>query len=50
MPVADTRHLITTLFSGDEGHAMADRLDRRVDALPGLSGLRLMERARGTYS
>jgi hypothetical protein len=50
MPEAETRHLVATLFSGDDGGAVAGRIDRRVDALPGLDGLRLMEQALATYS
>ena len=46
MPKYETAHLVETLFSGEDGGAVAERVDRRVDALPGLAGLRLMERAR----
>jgi hypothetical protein len=42
MPRAETRHLVTTLFDGDDGAAVAARIDRRIDALPGLAGLDLM--------
>jgi hypothetical protein len=42
MPAAETRHLVQTLFAGDEGRAMCERVDRRIDALPGLHGLDLM--------
>jgi hypothetical protein len=42
MPPDETHHLVTTLFGGDEGRAVAERIDRRVDALPGLAGLGLM--------
>ena len=47
MPEAETRHLATTLFSGDDGTAVVQRIDRRVDALPGLSGLGLLTGAFG---
>ena len=50
MPVDDTRHLVRTLFTGDEGRAVADRIDRRVDRLPGLEGLGLMERSLAQYA
>jgi hypothetical protein len=46
MPGAEVRHLISYLFSGSDGMAMAGRIDRRVDKLPGLGGLRLVEGAR----
>jgi hypothetical protein len=45
MPVEETRHLITTLFADDEGRAISARIDRRIDRLPGLDGLGLMDRA-----
>jgi hypothetical protein len=49
MPEAETRHLVRTLFGGSDGEAMAARIDRRVDGLPGLAGLRLMAGARALY-
>lgn len=49
MPEAETRHLVRTLFGDDAGRQMAARIDRRVDGLPGLSGLRLMDRAIGRF-
>ena len=49
MPASETRHLVGTLFADDAGAAIAARIDRRVDALPGLDGLRLMDRAVTTY-
>jgi len=42
MPEDETRHLVRTLFAGDDGRAVAERIDRRVDGLPGLAGLGLM--------
>jgi hypothetical protein len=33
------------LFGDDDGQAMADRIDRRVDRLPGLDGLHLLQGA-----
>lgn len=45
MPPEETRHLITTLFAGERGEHVAARIDRRIDALPGLDGLALMRRA-----
>ena len=49
MPDAETRHLVRTLFGGPDGRAVADRIDRRVDRLPGLEGLGLMDGALATY-
>ena len=48
MPAAETAHVVRHLFGDAEGRAMAARIDRRVDRLPGLGGLRLMERAIST--
>lgn len=45
MPAAETEFLARHLFSGDEGRRTAARIDRRVDRLPGLAGLHLLERA-----
>lgn len=45
MPPAETRFLIRHLFAGDEGRVMAERIDRRIDRLPGLAGLRLIQGA-----
>ena len=36
------------LFGDDDGQAMAERIDRRVDRLPGLEGLHLLQGAVGT--
>lgn len=49
MPRAETEHLITYLFGDDEGAAMARRIDRRIDRLPGLAGLALVDNARRDY-
>lgn len=50
MPRAETAHLITYLFGDDEGVAMARRIDRRIDRLPGLAGLALVDSARRDYA
>lgn len=42
---AESRHLITTLFGDDEGRGVLARIDRRIDRLPGLAGLGLVEGA-----
>jgi hypothetical protein len=39
---ADARHLVGFLFGEAEGHAVARRVDQRIDRLPGLAGLSLM--------
>ena len=39
------RFLRTYLFGDDDGLAMADRIDRRVDRLPGLEGCNLLRGA-----
>jgi hypothetical protein len=46
MPDAEVQHLISFLFGGEDGAAMAARIDRRIDGLPGLAGLGLVEKAR----
>ncbi len=45
----ETGHLISYLFGGDDGGAMAARIDRRIDRLPGLAGLGLVMGARQTF-
>lgn len=49
MPADETRHLVRTLFAAEEGRAVAARIDRRIDALPGLDGLGLMAGAVAKY-
>ena len=46
MPKAEVDFLVRYLFSGADGVAMADRIDRRVAALPGLDGLSIVADAR----
>lgn len=41
-PQSETTHLIRYLFGGADGLAVAERIDRRIDRLPGLSGLDLI--------
>jgi hypothetical protein len=43
MPAAETRHLAQYLMNGDDGLAASRRIDRRIDGLPGLAGLGLLE-------
>ncbi|MGH9086127.1 MAG: hypothetical protein ACRDYW_11800 [Acidimicrobiales bacterium] len=45
MPADETRHLGRTLFAGPDGLAVVERIDRRVDQLPGLEGLALLRGA-----
>jgi len=47
MPASETTHLATSLFDGPDGPDVARRIDRRVDRLPGLAGLALVEQAVG---
>jgi hypothetical protein len=42
MPDGEVKFLSSYLFGGNEGFAMAERIDRRVDGLPGMAGLDLM--------
>jgi len=41
LPPREVSFLASHLFTGDEGRAMTRRIDRRLDQLPGLSGLGL---------
>ena len=50
MPDEEMRHLATTLFSGADGHTALERIDRRIDSLPGLDGLHLLTNAFGRYA
>ena len=45
VPGTEVDFLRTYLFGDDDGRAMADRIDRRVDRLPGLQGLNLLRGA-----
>ena len=49
MGPVETTHLISYLFSGDDGRQMAERIDKRIDRLPGLDGIALIRRARERY-
>jgi hypothetical protein len=46
MPADEVGFLVRYLFAGVEGGAVAARIDRRVDHLPGLAGLDLISTAR----
>lgn len=43
MPRAETEHLARFLMGGQDGLAVVRRIDRRVDGLPGLAGMKLLE-------
>jgi hypothetical protein len=45
VPEPEVAFLRAYLFGDDDGRAMADRIDRRVDRLPGLEGLNLLRGA-----
>ena len=45
MPPEETQFLTRYLMGDQRGMEMAHRIDRRIDRLPGLTGLRLMESA-----
>lgn len=45
MPDGEVRFLVRHLFTGDDGRDVAARIDRRIDALPGLAGLDLVKGA-----
>jgi hypothetical protein len=42
MPEEEVGRLVRHLFAGDEGRQIAERIDRRIDGLPGLAGLNLL--------
>lgn len=42
MPKSETAFVIEHLYGGDAGAPFVERIDRRIDALPGLHGLRLI--------
>ena len=45
MPKNEVSFLVRHLFSGADGRAVAGRIDRRVDQLPGLAGMGLLTHA-----
>jgi hypothetical protein len=45
VPDQEVDFLRTYLFGDEDGQAMAERIDRRVDRLPGLEGLNLLRGA-----
>jgi hypothetical protein len=45
MPKKEVDFLVRYLFDGPDGTAMAERIDRRVDRLPGQADLHLLTTA-----
>jgi hypothetical protein len=45
MPKSEVDFLVDYLFDGPDGQAVAARIDRRVDRLPGQGGLHLLKTA-----
>jgi hypothetical protein len=50
MPRQEVAFMVGELFGDEGGRAIAQRIDARVDGLPGLEGLRLVERAIDHYT
>jgi hypothetical protein len=50
MPEPETAHLISTLFGDPAGRQAAARIDRRIDSLPGLDGMALLDGVLRRYS
>ena len=50
MPEAEVQFMVGHLFSGPEGEVAIDRIDRRVDRLPGLGGLSLLHGTAQRYA
>ena len=50
MPQSEVAHITRHLFTDDDGRNMGARIDRRVDRLPGLSGLHLIANAIDQYT
>jgi hypothetical protein len=49
LPDQEVAFMTRYLFDNEEGASMVDRIDRRIERLPGLDGLGLMRRALATY-
>lgn len=50
MPKPEIGFMINHLFGDDDGQVIAERIDRRIDRLPGLAGLDLTKTARAKYA
>ncbi len=46
MPTAEVKHVVGYLFGGAEGSESTDRIERRLQALPGLGGVHVVTDAR----
>jgi hypothetical protein len=49
MPKAEVAFMARTLFGGDDGRTVAERIDRRIERLPGLERLALLSRTLDRY-
>ncbi len=49
VPEAESRHHVRTLFGDAEGRRAAERIDARIDTLPGLDDMHLVSRAVDRY-
>ncbi|HEX3947371.1 MAG TPA: hypothetical protein VHW47_06675 [Acidimicrobiales bacterium] len=49
MPTAEVAFLVHHLFAGSDGQAVAERIDRRIDGLPGQDGLGLLRGVVGRH-
>jgi hypothetical protein len=45
MPESEVVHLLSHLMPGEQGREDARRIDRKIDSLPGLAGLHIVEKA-----
>jgi hypothetical protein len=50
MPDPEVGFVINHLFGDNDGRSVVERIDRRIDALPGLRGLSLASAARAKYA
>ena len=50
MPASETDFVIRHLFGGPDGATFVERIDRRIESLPGLEGLGLVAGAVGQRS
>ena len=48
-PATDVTFMVRHLFGGEDGAKVADRIDRRIQRLPGLEGLEIVSRARAAH-
>jgi hypothetical protein len=49
MPEVEVEHLLGYLYGGEAGLVEARRIDAKIDSLPGLEGLHLVERQLHKY-